>query len=150
KDGKEDPGSVYELLHMTLFVLSFTCWNLVGVFSSHPRVFIWIENFVFSGLIHRLIVADVTRMKTKMYHNLLLLLPFVALFSAIEGFWGVRLFFNISMNSPLVVYGLLAYVATCWFVYVSRVINEICETLNIRLFVLTPEQIKKAIDNSKK
>ncbi|ETO23788.1 hypothetical protein RFI_13387, partial [Reticulomyxa filosa] len=150
KNGKQDPGSMYELAHVTIFVVSITCWNLVGVFETHPRLFIWIENFIFSGLLHRLIVADVTKMKTKKFHNLLLALPIVGVLSLFEYMWNVRPLFNISMNDSIVAYVLLVHSVLCWSVYVSRIINEICDTLQIRLLFLTSEQLKKVKEASKK
>ena len=132
---RTDPGSHKELLHLFVFLTSLTLWSTTGVFTSHPIMFVWIACFIFSGLVHRLIVNDVTHMQSKTYHNLLVCLPFLGLFSLIESLFGIQVF-PFSMNSYFVCSILLFWEFSCWFVYVSRVINEICETLNIRLFVI--------------
>eukprot|EP01084_Bolivina_argentea_P260691 440314_1 len=134
---KRDPGQIYELLHLVLFVCGFMCWNLVDVFGDYPWTFIWIGGFVFCGIVHRLIVADVTHMNTTKYYHLLnplLIMIFGSLFE-----YGTNVSKDKSvMNSPYMVYGILVYVLVFWSSYVLKVIDEICDTLKIRLFVITP------------
>eukprot|EP01083_Nonionella_stella_P012496 35462_1 len=139
---KEDPGQVYELLHMVLFLIGFMCWNVCDVLRDYPWTYVWIAGLVFCGIIHRLIVADVTHMKTTKYYSLLNPLWIMIFGSLYEFVLGVKKAQSV-MNSPYMVYGILVYVLVFWMAYVLKVIDEICETLDIRLFVINPPKIKK-------
>ena len=140
---KQDPGKWYEIGHMLLFVSGFVCWNLVGVFEDYPWSYIWICAFVFCGIIHRLIVADVAHMKTDKYYMLLLPL-FLMIFGSIgECIMGISKSKSF-MNSAIMVYGIFGYVLIFWSAYVLKVIDEICDTLDIRLFVITNKDKKKS------
>lgn len=121
---------------MTLLVVSICCWNLLDVFELYPIAFVWIVALIFSGMVHRLVVNDVTHMKTKRFPMLLASLPLIIIFSIIE-YRGSKLF-GLSIVSPFFVYGVLAYESICWLAYICSVINEITDMLNIRLFVIRP------------
>jgi len=87
---------------------------------------------VFCGIIHRLIVADVTHTDSEQWYWLLMA-PLLMLCGSVAqmmmgGEW---------MSSAVVVYGLLLYVLAFWAYYALSVVREICETLHIRLFVIT-------------
>merc|ERR1712154_227594 len=138
---KKDPGGIYEMLHMMLFVMAFMCWNLVDILSDYPWTFVWIAGFVFCGIIHRLIVADVTHMNTTKYYHLLNVLFLMIFGSLFEFIWKVPKERSV-MNSPYMVYGILFYVLMFWSAYVLKVIDEICETLDIKLFVINPPKNK--------
>eukprot|EP01083_Nonionella_stella_P147964 467659_1 len=134
---KEDPGRVYELLHLALFIMGFVCWNLCDVFTDYPWTYLWIAALVFSGIIHRLIVADVTHMKSAKYYSLLNPLCVMVFGSLFEYAMNVENAQSV-MNSPHMVYGILVYVLVFWLTYVFKVIHEICDTLSIGLFVINP------------
>jgi len=139
-----DGGRYIELIQLSTFIIFCVSWNLNDVFSKYPRTFIWTLCLIFSGLIHRLIIADVTRMKTKWFHNLLVPLPIVTILSLLEyngfnmlsfvGKWiGIK---QLNITHPLIVYGLFTYIVIAWSVFCIRVINEITETLNVQLFAI--------------
>lgn len=138
---KKDPGQIYEILHMLLFVAGFVSWNLVDIFIDYPWTYLWIVGFVFCGMIHRLIVADVTHMNTTKYYHLLNPLFIMIIGSIYEYIMKIPKSESI-MNSPYMVYGILIYVLIFWSSYVLKVIDEICDTLKIRLFVITPPKKK--------
>merc|ERR1712062_489182 len=102
----------------------------------------WIIGFIFCGIIHRLIVADVTHMKTTKYYHLLDVLFVMIIGSLFEYFMNVQRE-NSIMCSVYMVYGIFIYVLLFWGSYVLKVIDEICDTLDIRLFVINPSKKKK-------
>ena len=129
------------ILHMLLFVAGFVSWNLVDIFIDYPWTYLWIVGFVFCGMIHRLIVADVTHMNTTKYYHLLNPLFIMIIGSIYEYIMKIPKNKSI-MNSPYMIYGILIYVLIFWSSYVLKVIDEICDTLKIRLFVITPPKKK--------
>jgi phosphatidylglycerophosphate synthase len=142
KTRNEDKGSNDELFHLFVWTLGTTLWAATGALFENPRMFIWIDNFIFSGLVHRLIVADVTHQRAEKMPLLIATMPFLALFSFSEKFLGTKLC-PFEMTSGVVVYALLAWSVTFWVGYVTRVINEICDTCNIYLFSIEKPPKKK-------
>jgi len=135
---KVDPGRSVELFQLFLFVTTMIVWNSLNIFEIAPKTFLIVACLIFSGMIHRLIVADVTHMKSALFANILLPLPFIFVGSILEYFFSIKLFFNLSLASTAVVYAIFGYVLICWLHYVLTVIHEICDTLNIHTFRLNP------------
>ena len=69
-------------------------------------------------------------------------------------FFGINLFEfiglkELSITHEYVIYGLVIYTLIVWFGYVIRMINELSDTLGIRVFVIPPQH-KKVMDKPKK
>ena len=137
-----DPGQLYELIHFVLFLAAFVSWCRVGALVEWPWTFGWLMAFIFCGIIHRLIVADVTHMDSAKWYRLLDSLVLIVAVSTYEIAFDVPIEKSM-MNSPSMVYGIFVYVLVFWTNYVVRVIDEITSTLDIRLFVITPPKQKK-------
>ncbi|ETO36527.1 CDP-alcohol phosphatidyltransferase [Reticulomyxa filosa] len=148
KEGKEDPGSYIELVQVSVFLITFVFWALTGAFEKHPYLFLWTEGLIFSGLVHRLIVADVCKLKTRKFYNLLALLPIISIFSVLDVFFNVNVLACLpttrvlTMSSGEVLLFIFVWELVCWLLYVVRVINEIAAILKIHVFFITDKHNK--------
>merc|ERR1712176_1082397 len=126
----------YELGNVFVFHLSLCLWNLLGIFEKYPVVFISTVAFTFAHLIHRLIICDVTKQKSRKIQYIIIPFVVIGIVSVLEYNTQKEIIWNLSMTDEMVIYGVFMYVTYIMVVYAMRCMIDISNLLQIRIFLI--------------
>ena len=133
----------YELGNLFVFHLSLCLWNLSGIFGEYPVTFITICSFTFGHLIHRLIICDVTKQKSRRIQYIVIPFIFVGIISVFEYFNVKPIIIGISMTDWRIMYGIFCYTTFVMLFYAIRCMVDISNLLGIHIFFINAPKIKK-------
>merc|ERR1712154_619540 len=106
----------YELGNVIVFHLSLCLWNVVGIFQAHPTLFMSTAAFTFAHLIHRLIICDVTKQKSRKIQYIIIPYVVIGILSVLESFFQIKIFNRLSMKDFNVMLIVLLYSVYVMFV----------------------------------
>ena len=133
----------YELGNVFIFHLSLCFWNLCGIFNKYPILFISTSAFTFAHLVHRLIICDVSKQKSRRIQYIIIPFIIIAIISIFEYANNGKpiLFYNISMNDYKIIFIVFCYTTYIMIIYAMRCMIDISNLLNIRIFLINPPKI---------
>eukprot|EP01083_Nonionella_stella_P300690 1027936_1 len=134
----------YEIGNLIVFHVSLCLWNLVGIFGEQPILFISIASATFAHLIHRLIIADVTKQKTRKIQYIILPCVAVGLVSVFEYVAQAPVILDVSMADVKVTAAVLCYTTYVMVVYSMRCMIDISNILKIRIFLINPPKVNSS------
>ena len=137
----------YELGNLMVFQVSLLMWNLSDVFTEFPTLFVSTIALCFAHLVHRLIICDVTKQKSRKLQYIILPFVMVGILSGFEYYLKQPIIWDLSMKDVKVVIVVFVYTAYIMFVYAIRCMIDISNILDIRIFLINPPKIKTKSEN---
>ena len=126
----------YEMGNVIAFHVSVCLWNTVDVFSEHPTMFVTVIGLTFAHLVHRLIICDVSKQKSRKLQYIVVPYVIVAILAVLESCFGMKVVDGLSMKDFKVICGVLLYSAYVMITYAMRCMIDISNILKIRIFLI--------------
>jgi len=133
----------YQFGNVFLFQLSICCWNLCGILSKYPVMFITSIAFIFAHLVHKLIICDITKGKPARIQYVIIpyiIIGIVSLFEYVNN--NEPTLFNVSMGDYKIIFSVLVYSTFIMIFYAMRCLIDICNLLDIYMFSINPPKIQ--------